>query len=76
MHSRRTVPIHRSAIACARGALTSVVMIRNPTEVRTASKAAVNVVSRSRIKNFTDPARSPRSMSRLRTCWVSHIPLG
>jgi hypothetical protein len=33
-------------------------------------------VSRSRIKNFTDPARSPRSMSRLRTCWVSHIPLG
>jgi hypothetical protein len=58
--------MHRSAMAFAFGAWTGVLMIRIPIEVKTASKAGVNLVSRSRIKNFTASARSPKSMSRLR----------
>ena len=46
------VPIQRSAIALARGAWTGVWMMRTPTAVNTASKAAVNLASRSRIRNW------------------------
>jgi hypothetical protein len=35
----------------------------------TASKAAVNLLSRSRIRNRNRLAWSPSSMSRLRACW-------
>jgi len=52
MHSRRALATHRSAIAFARGACTGVLMICRPTAVNTASNAAVNLASRSRIKNF------------------------
>jgi hypothetical protein len=50
-HSRRRVPMKRSAIAFARGARTGVRMMRRSAPVNTASKAAVNLLSRSRIKN-------------------------
>ena len=43
---------------------------------KTASKAAVNLLSRSRIKNRNRSARSSRSMSRLRACWVTQAPVG
>jgi hypothetical protein len=49
--SRRTAPTKRSAIALARGARTGVLMMRRSVAVKTASKAAVNLASRSRIRN-------------------------
>src|ERR1035437_5436976 len=36
----------------------------------------VQVVSRSRIKNFKPSARASRFISRLRACWVTHSPVG
>ena len=39
-------------------------------------KAAVNLLSRSRIKNRDRSARSPRSMNRLRACWVIQALVG
>ena len=44
--------------------------------VKTASKAAPNLASRSRIKNRNWSAWSPRSISRLRACWVTQAPVG
>ena len=41
-----------------------------------ASNAAVNLLSRSRMRNRKHPALSPRSMSRLRASWVTHAPVG
>ena len=41
-HSRRSVPVKRSAIAFARGARNGVRMIRRSAPANTASKAAVN----------------------------------
>ena len=52
----RALAIQRSAIAFARGAWTGVLMIRRPIAVNTASNALVNLVSRSRIKNFKPSA--------------------
>jgi hypothetical protein len=55
-HSRRALAIYLSAIAIAiafaRGARTGVLMIRTAAEVNTASNAAVNLVSRSLIRNL------------------------
>lgn len=59
-----------------RGARTGVLMIRILVAVSTASNAAVNLASRSRIKNLKPSARSPRFISRLRACWVTHSPSG
>jgi 2-polyprenyl-6-methoxyphenol hydroxylase-like FAD-dependent oxidoreductase len=39
-----------------------------------APDTAVNFASRSRIGNFTPPARSPRSISGLRACWAATPP--
>ena len=75
-HSRRSVPMKRSAIAFARGARTGVRRMRMSAPANTASKAAVNLLSRSRIRNRNCSARSPRSMSRLRACWVTQAPVG
>lgn len=55
--SRRALAIQRSAMAFARGAWTGAFTIRPPIAVNAASDAAVNFVSRSRIKNFRQPAR-------------------
>ena len=43
--------------------------MRMAAPANTASKAAVNLLSRSRIRNRNRLAWSPRSMSRLRACW-------
>jgi hypothetical protein len=51
-------------------------MIRTPLPASTWSNAAVNLLSRSRIKNLNLSARSPRSMSRLRACWAVQEPVG
>src|SRR6266567_3295884 len=45
--------------------------IRMPSEPKTASKLSVNLESRSRMRNLNCPTWSPRSMSRLRACWVT-----
>jgi hypothetical protein len=50
-HSSRTVRTHRSAWALAFGAWMSVLMIWVPSEVNTSSKAQVNLLSRSRMRN-------------------------
>ena len=47
-----------------------------PSLAKMASKAPVNLASRSRIRNRKEPVRSPRSMSRLRACWAVHAPSG
>ena len=52
------LPTQRSAIAFARGARTGDLMIRRPAAANTASNAAVNLASRSRIRNFTPSAWS------------------
>ena len=49
----------RSAIAFARGARIGVRMIRRSAPVKTASNAAVNLLSRSRIRNRNRSPRSP-----------------
>jgi hypothetical protein len=70
------LPTKRSAIALARGACTGVLMMRMSGVVKTASNAAVNLASRSRIRNRMRCPASLRSMSRLRACWVSQAPVG
>src|ERR1044072_6841298 len=44
--------------------------------VKTASKAAVNLRSRSRMRNRKPRLASSRSISRLRASWVSQAPVG
>ena len=70
--SRRVLAIRLSAIAFARSAWTGVLRIRTPTAVKTASNAAVNLVSRSRITN----RRFERSSERFRACWITHPAIG
>ena len=45
-----------------------------PTLARAASNDSVNWPARSRTRNRKSAARSPRSTSRLRICWVVHGP--
>jgi len=45
-----------------------------PDAANTASKLAVNFVSRSRTKNRNLSARSPTAYMRLRACWVTQSP--
>lgn len=49
-------------------------MIRMPASVKIASTAAVNLLSRSRIRKRNRSARSPSSLRRLRACWVTQAP--
>ena len=70
------VSTKRSAIAFARGARGGVLMIWMSVAANTASKAAVNLLSRSRIRNRKRWWESSRSMNRLRACWVSQAPVG
>jgi hypothetical protein len=49
--SRRMLPTKRSAIALARGARAGVLIMRKSMAVKTASNAAVNLASRSRMRN-------------------------
>ena len=75
-HSLRAERIQRSANAFARGARAGVRTIRTPCVVKTSSNDPVNFVSRSRIRNVNCAARSPRSITRLRACCVTHSPVG
>jgi hypothetical protein len=59
-----------------RGALTGLLMILVPSAAKTASKEAVNLVSRSRMRNLTVLAWSARSMERFRACWVTQSVTG
>jgi hypothetical protein len=70
------VPIQRSAIALARGARIGVPMMRVSAPAKIVSKVAVNLLSRSRIKNRNWAPRSSRLMSRLRACWATQAPGG
>jgi len=65
-----------SVIASARGARTGVRMMAMSAPAKTASKAALNLLSRSRITNRNWAVRSPRSISKLRACWVTQAPMG
>jgi hypothetical protein len=58
VHSRRAVPIHRSAIAFARGARIGVLITRAPSEMNISSKTLVYLASRSRMRNLMRPALS------------------
>src|SRR3982074_732021 len=75
-HSLRAVRIQRCANAFARGARAGERMIRTPYAAKTASNDPTNFVSRSRIRNVNWEVRSPRSITRLRACWVTHSPGG
>jgi hypothetical protein len=50
--------------------------VRMPASARRASNTAVKFDPRSRIMNLTRCVCSPRSMRRLRACWVVHSPVG
>ncbi len=63
--SRRRVPTSLSQTAFARGACGGQRMIRTPSAANTASNAAVNLVSRSRIRNRRSTALAPRHKARL-----------
>src|SRR4051794_3827447 len=47
-----------------------------PSEAKTASKAAVNFESRSRMRKRKALTRSPRSIRRLRAAWVVQTAVG
>jgi hypothetical protein len=47
-----------------------------PSEAKTASKAAVNLASRSRIRKRNEMSRSPRSIRRVRAAWVVQDAVG
>jgi hypothetical protein len=47
-----------------------------PSEAKTASKVAVNLVSRSRIRKRNEVIRCPRSISRLWAAWVVQAAVG
>src|SRR5689334_17204660 len=47
-----------------------------PALAKAASNEAMNWPARSRTRNRKSAARSPRSTSRLRACWVVHGPSG
>jgi hypothetical protein len=70
-HSRRTVAIHRSINAFARGARTGVRIVRMPSERNTSSNAAVNLLSRSWIRNRIG---SPRLRTSERCCAPAGSP--
>jgi hypothetical protein len=62
--------------AFARGARTGVRIVRMPSERKTSSNAAVNLLSRSWIKKRIGSARSTNVSKMFRACWVAHAPDG
>jgi hypothetical protein len=76
VHSRRTEEIHRWAIAFIRGACGAVSATSMPIEADTASNAAVNLASRSRIRWVKRRPASSSSPARLRATWVAQAPIG
>lgn len=74
--SRRRVPTTRSQWALAFGARTGVLMISMPSAWNTASKASAYLLSRSRMRKRGESTRMPRSVARLRACWVVQAAVG
>ncbi len=74
--SRRTVPTQRSANALAFGARNGVRMISMPSLWKTSSKARLNLLSRSRIRNRIGCRRSGSDQASCRACWVVQRPSG
>ena len=62
--------------AFALGERTGVRMISTPIDANTASKLAVNFVSRSRTRKRTWRPASSSSAAKLRATWVTHRPVG
>jgi hypothetical protein len=61
VHSRRTLPMNRSALQLALNVRGGILTASTLSAANTLSKAAVNFVSRSRMRNRNDAVRSPRS---------------
>lgn len=78
--SVKTLPAHGAdeplGERVARGDRTGAPITSMPSAANTSSKLAVNLVSRSRIRNLTGHTRSERTKLRLRACWVTHFPAG
>ena len=77
----RGSPVGRSARTLGegvrpRGGAPGFVMASMPIEASTASKLAVNLVSRSRMRNRNCRPASSRSDAKLRATWVTQGPLG
>ena len=53
-----------------------VLMTSMPSEMKTSSKIALNLASRSRMRNFRAERVSPALMHRLRARWVTQGPVG
>jgi hypothetical protein len=51
-------------------------MVLVPSAAKTASKEAVNLASRSRMRNLTAFVSSARSIERLRACWATQSAAG
>src|SRR5437762_3423858 len=66
--SRRTVPTQRSANAFACGARNGVRMISTPSPLKTVSKARLNLLSRSWIRNRAGIGRSQSDQANCRAC--------
>src|SRR5512133_807604 len=69
------VSTKRSAKQFARGQRGGICAVSIRAPARTASNDAVNWPARSRTRNRKAAARSSRSISRLRACWVVHAPV-
>src|SRR4051795_13170565 len=76
VNSVRTVNTRRSAKQFARGHRGGILTTSMPASANTASNESVNWPARSRTRNRNRATCSPRSMTRLRTCWVVQGPSG
>jgi hypothetical protein len=63
-------------VAVRPGVRGGILTMSMPSEVKTASKAAVNFESRLRIRKRKALTRSPRSIRRLRAAWVVQSAVG
>jgi hypothetical protein len=75
-HSVRTVRIHRSQMALARGALMGVRTTRTPSVANTSSKGPQNLASRSWMRNRSGCVRSSRWKAKFLASWVTQAPSG
>jgi hypothetical protein len=74
--TNRSEEVQYATRGFARGDRTGVLITHVPFPAKTSSNVAVNLLSLSRIRNLNRPARSPRSIRRLRACWVVQAPAG
>ena len=70
----RPEEVQYAARGFALGDQTGVLITRVPLPAKTSSNAAVNLLSRSRMRNLNRPACPSRSIRRLRACWAVQAP--